>query len=333
MRADAHYVDLLSARSTARREQMLEPRSIDAPGLSDVADGPLLDSIRRHGIVQPLLVQQRNGRYRLIAGKRRLAAAITAGLRTIPCLVLDVDDDEARQLGEASNVSQPVASPHKSPTADLSRASGAALARSLETVTSCAGVLAGALSGVSRTVITDLVNAEAWRASCMLQATRVIRQELPYAKTETPVSSIIDRVVQSFAPERRLHLVGFDVKIDSGSGLGVLGDPHLLVGAISGAVIATLALLEGARGAHLTIAAAVDSTQAIAFTVSQTSVAAPEEWVERALDPAWLDRPGGVPAAVLMAALRMTAEAHGGSALVVPADRGTTITITVPRHS
>ena len=42
----------------------------------------LAEDIRQHGrVLQPLLVQMRGGRYRLIAGRKRLAAAVAAGLR------------------------------------------------------------------------------------------------------------------------------------------------------------------------------------------------------------------------------------------------------------
>lgn len=49
----------------------------------------LTDSIRRYGILQPLLVQSDGERYRLIAGERRLRAAALAGLRSVPCILYD----------------------------------------------------------------------------------------------------------------------------------------------------------------------------------------------------------------------------------------------------
>src|SRR5262245_35472538 len=105
MRADSHYVDLLSARPPTHRERTLPPRSIEAPGLPDVAvSRPLVDSVRRHGVLEPLLVQNRGGRYRLISGYRRLAAALEAELPSVPCLLHDVDDDEASRIAEAVDI-------------------------------------------------------------------------------------------------------------------------------------------------------------------------------------------------------------------------------------
>src|SRR5580704_1919315 len=52
----------------------------------------LVDSIRQHGVLQPLLVRPCGGQYQLIAGERRLMAAKKAGLETVPCRVLELED-------------------------------------------------------------------------------------------------------------------------------------------------------------------------------------------------------------------------------------------------
>jgi len=51
----------------------------------------LAQSIREVGIIQPILVYEEDGRYRIIAGERRWRAARRAGLHTVPCVVRDVD--------------------------------------------------------------------------------------------------------------------------------------------------------------------------------------------------------------------------------------------------
>ena len=55
----------------------------------------LAESIRQHGILQPLSVRRTGSRYELIAGERRLRAAIQAGLTEIPCIVMQMDDRES----------------------------------------------------------------------------------------------------------------------------------------------------------------------------------------------------------------------------------------------
>ncbi|HEU0050891.1 MAG TPA: ParB/RepB/Spo0J family partition protein, partial [Patescibacteria group bacterium] len=48
----------------------------------------LISSIKEHGIIQPLVVTElENGKYQLIAGERRLRAALIAGLQTVPAVV------------------------------------------------------------------------------------------------------------------------------------------------------------------------------------------------------------------------------------------------------
>jgi ParB family chromosome partitioning protein len=70
---------------------------------AELAD--LAQSIREHGIVQPVLVRRKpDGRYEIIAGERRWRAAQRAGLNDIPVLVRDVDDRTALELAIIENV-------------------------------------------------------------------------------------------------------------------------------------------------------------------------------------------------------------------------------------
>jgi len=65
----------------------------------------LAASIRANGVLQPLLVREVNGAYELVAGERRLRAAILAGRETGPVVVRnDVDDRESLKLALLENV-------------------------------------------------------------------------------------------------------------------------------------------------------------------------------------------------------------------------------------
>ena len=64
----------------------------------------LADSIRRHGILQPLSVRRVGNGYELIAGERRLRAAQMAGLTELPCLVLRMDDRESGVAAMVENL-------------------------------------------------------------------------------------------------------------------------------------------------------------------------------------------------------------------------------------
>ena len=55
----------------------------------------LAESIRRHGILQPLSVRRAGSSYELIAGERRLRAGILAGLTEVPCIIMTMDEKES----------------------------------------------------------------------------------------------------------------------------------------------------------------------------------------------------------------------------------------------
>ena len=75
-------------------------RYFDPDGLSELAD-----SIRAHGILQPLSVRRKGGgRYELIAGERRLRAAMICGLEQVPCLVLEVSRESSCLLSLIENL-------------------------------------------------------------------------------------------------------------------------------------------------------------------------------------------------------------------------------------
>lgn len=64
----------------------------------------LADSIRRYGVLSPLSVRRRQGRYELVAGERRLRAAKLAGLDEVPCVVLDIDAAESGAIALVENL-------------------------------------------------------------------------------------------------------------------------------------------------------------------------------------------------------------------------------------
>src|SRR5436853_2349994 len=70
----------------------------------DEALGLLADSIRRHGLLQPLVVRHIAGRYELIAGERRLRAATRAGLARVPVIVRAARAEDRLELALIENV-------------------------------------------------------------------------------------------------------------------------------------------------------------------------------------------------------------------------------------
>jgi len=329
MRADPHYVDLLASRSSGGRDRVLSVQSIDAPFLADPSPS-LIESIKRDGLLQPLLVQQREGIYRLIAGRKRFSAAVAAGLRDVPCIVFDVTDDEAARLAEASKITTKGPSVASKAEAHESLFHGGAdLTQSLATLTACADLLSGTQSELSRGVAGNLIRAEVWRASCLLLATRILRRELPITRGAISVVALIGRIEQAFVPERQLRSVFFDTASSVPQGSFIAGDEKLLAGALALATLAILSWLDGVKDARVAITAALQPVGYLTFTVSQDTVMPPDVWLRRAFDDQWIDRPGGVPAALAMLAVRTVAEAHGGTATVSPS-RGTRVSLVVP---
>ena len=64
----------------------------------------LADSIRQHGILQPLSVRRAGTGYELIAGERRLRAAMQAGVTDIPCIIMNMDAKESGMAAMVENL-------------------------------------------------------------------------------------------------------------------------------------------------------------------------------------------------------------------------------------
>ncbi|MGM9618776.1 MAG: ParB/RepB/Spo0J family partition protein [Oscillospiraceae bacterium] len=74
-------------------------RSFDEAALQALAE-----SIRQHGILQPLTVRRTGGGYELVAGERRLRAAKLAGLTEVPCLLVETGEEGSSLLALVENL-------------------------------------------------------------------------------------------------------------------------------------------------------------------------------------------------------------------------------------
>ena len=84
-----------------------QPRkAFDAGALKSLAD-----SIREHGVVQPVLARASDGRYEIVAGERRWRAAELAGLEKIPVKVIEADDHAVMELSLVENLQREDLSP------------------------------------------------------------------------------------------------------------------------------------------------------------------------------------------------------------------------------
>lgn len=64
----------------------------------------LVESVKEKGVLQPLLVRKKNGRFEIIAGERRWRASKLAGLQTVPVIVKDMDDKEVLEVALVENL-------------------------------------------------------------------------------------------------------------------------------------------------------------------------------------------------------------------------------------
>lgn len=77
-----------------------QPRKdFDEEGIAELAE-----SIKQHGVLQPLLVRPHNGSYQLIAGERRMLASKKAGFETVPCRVLQLEDKQVCAVAIEENL-------------------------------------------------------------------------------------------------------------------------------------------------------------------------------------------------------------------------------------
>ena len=77
-----------------------QPRlNFDEQGLKELAD-----SIKEHGIIQPLVLRKLGDKYEIIAGERRYKAAGIAGLTTVPAVIANVDDNKSAEVALVENV-------------------------------------------------------------------------------------------------------------------------------------------------------------------------------------------------------------------------------------
>ena len=110
MRHDAHYVESLTAYSSASIGRMIPLEKVQPnpeqprKTLGDLRE--LTESIREKGVLEPLLVRfnQRENTYYIISGERRFHAARAAGLREVPCIEKVADDAESLEIALIENL-------------------------------------------------------------------------------------------------------------------------------------------------------------------------------------------------------------------------------------
>jgi ParB-like chromosome segregation protein Spo0J len=316
MRADSHYVDLITSRAAAPPVHLIAVEHIDgARPFGERELRPLVESVAAHGIVQPLLVRRRGGRYELISGAKRLAAAAAAGLTQVPCLLRDADDERARALAEAENLRFEPADASDGGTSDLASLSDRAardIVDSLATIESCLNLILDGERPLRERVALSLVRAEAHRARWLAEAYGLLGRRPAVLRRPTDGSNLIRRALQGLEAESRLVNVKLVLSIDEPSRM-LFADERLLSIAVTGAAVAMLGLLQGRGAGAVKVRVAIHrAKRQLAIQFSQKQVAPPDRRMPAPDSPTLPDWPGGHGAALGLAVARHVMDLHGG---------------------
>ena len=77
-----------------------QPRlAFDEEGLKELSE-----SIKQHGIIQPLVLRRLGNKYEIIAGERRFKAATMTGLKQVPAIISDIDDNKSAEIALVENI-------------------------------------------------------------------------------------------------------------------------------------------------------------------------------------------------------------------------------------
>jgi ParB family chromosome partitioning protein len=108
MRHDPHFVELISQKSSGQMVRLIPIDRIDPnpkqprSELGDIQE--LMESIKTKGVLEPILVRSKGTRFEIIAGERRYFASKNLGLKDIPCLQMEVNDQEAMEISLIENL-------------------------------------------------------------------------------------------------------------------------------------------------------------------------------------------------------------------------------------
>jgi len=108
MRHDTHFVEFISKKVTAPLVRMISVDRIDPnprQARSELGDiDELMNSIKAKGVLEPIIVRPRGDKYEIIAGERRFVASKNVGQKEIPCIEMNVTDNEAMEISLIENL-------------------------------------------------------------------------------------------------------------------------------------------------------------------------------------------------------------------------------------
>jgi signal transduction histidine kinase len=198
---------------------------------------------------------------------------------------------------------------------------GVELGESLDAIGACVHLFRDTSRPPAERIALDLIEAEVFRATWLLQALSVLDEDPPIANRPVDLDTVVKRLARALAPGR--SLTGPALEIEAGlSGVRAQGDEPLLTVAMAGMVMALQAAAERAGASAVRIRVVEDQAGRVRIEATEDAVRIPASWRARFLDPEWTDRPGGRRTAVALAAARRIAELHRGTLTFSGAEHG-----------
>lgn len=333
MRADSHYVDQLDAQYGGPAIRLIPARQIEtADPIASARVEDLAQSIAAHGILQPLHVRRHHGRYQLIAGRKRLAAALAAGVSDVPCVTHEVDEAQAALLAQADNVRGTASADAAQPLIEagcLHQVFRALSADLIRIGSSAALLKPRTASSLHHQVTADLIQAQAWRAAWLTAAAAAVAHQQPEGRTR-PVAAVLDRVKSGLEAESRLTRLQLETSVAPNAGSMTLDEDVGSV-VVTGCIFATLSWMSGAGSMdepRIEVRADAPNSRTLRVEVVQRTTPVPAEMSRYLREPGFIPSGDVMTTVGLLAAKSLTARHGGGAEFTVISDRGSVIRCT-----
>ena len=336
MRHQRHYVEQLMGDAPIKTVRDIAVADIEPPAGADTDLQELEDSIRRMGVLEPLLVSQQGERYHVITGVNRLRAASNAGLRSVPCIVHEVDEEMVKNMREAAT--QRAIPPPPAPTqAEVARE--VTLPPAFSEVTAGLQFVSALLPAITAadgdrfrwSVLTDLAAIELLRARTVAAAAETLANEPSVSRVDTSCGELVGRVVGSLAAEARLRGVRVDLQAPE-SDYQMPLDAGLVSTALTGLIQSLFTLLPHGGASIRVQVKGTTLRPALVVQISQEAVDLDGEASRRFFDGEWREHPAGGAGALLLAGAARIARLHGGRLDVQPLPmKGCLVTFVIPK--
>ena len=336
MRHQRHYVEQLIGDAPIKTVRDIAVADIEPPADVEADLQELEESIRRMGVLEPLLVSQQGERYQVITGVKRLRAASNAGLRSVPCIVHEVDEEMVKNMREAAT--QRAVPPPPAPI-QAEAAREVSLPPAFSEVTAGLQFVSALLPAITAadgdrfrwSVLTDLAAIELLRARTVAAAAEALANGSTVNRVDTNCGELVSGVLGSLAAEARLRGLPFDMQAPE-SDYFIPLDASLVTTAVTGLIQGLFTLLPRGGASIRVQVKGTTVRPALIVQLSQEAVDLDPDAARRFFDGEWREHPAGGAGALLLAGAARIARLHGGRVDVQPMPmKGCIVTFVIPK--